>query len=102
MLQLSRPVTEPQFLPRREQNVAAVSDVHPHTFDVLQVSGAAQLPQVAVRATLQLSSPTTVPQLEPDSVQNSASLSGMQPHTLGVAPAPPPQVCPVGQVEPHE
>jgi hypothetical protein len=77
--QLSVPLNDPHTLPRREQNVASDSLVHPHTFGVpppLQVSGALQLPQLCtVRATPQLSVPVTVPQALPRREQKVALVS---------------------------
>lgn len=95
----------PQFLPKRAQKAAFVSDVQtgvPHTLAVLapQVSEPEQVPHEAtVRETPQLSIAVTAPQFFPSRVQKAASLSFGQPQTFAVPP--PPQVWGKAQV-PHE
>lgn len=56
----------------------------------MQVCGAVQVPQFAVRAMPQLSVSLTEPQFFPSRAQNAPSLSLVQPHTLGVPPSPQP------------
>jgi hypothetical protein len=77
--QLSVPLTEPQFLPSREQNAEFVSGVQPHTLPALQLWPPLQVPQLlTVRATPQLSVPLTVPQFFPLRAQNATSVSATQ------------------------
>jgi hypothetical protein len=101
--QLSAAVTEPQFFPRREQNVVSLSAVHPQTFAVLlpQALGEVHVPQEAtVRLTPQLSAAVTEPQFLPRLEQKAASVSGPHPHTFTV-PVPP-HVTPVPEHVPQE
>jgi hypothetical protein len=96
--QLSVPLFEPHVAPRRVQNAASVSAVHPHTFATLGVAPPqlcpvpVHVPQLATfRTAPQLSVVVSAPQfLEP---QSCASVCGVQPHTFAVPP--PPHVTPV-------
>jgi hypothetical protein len=100
--QLSFAVTPSQFFPRRVQNVASLSAVHPHTLAAPpppQVWGVVHVPQSVVRDVPQLSAAVRLPQFLPCRVQNVALLSGVQPHTFVVPP--PPQVWGVVHV-PHD
>src|SRR5262245_23977038 len=90
--QLSVPVTEPQFLPRRVQKAALVSGVPeppPQTLGVPpppQVAGAVQVPhELTMREAPQLSAAVTLPQFLPRREQKVVFDSGVQ-------PPPPPQV----------
>jgi hypothetical protein len=98
--QLSAAVFVPHSAPKRVQNTAFDSGVHPHTF------GAPGLPPPQVcpvplhppqfateRALPQLSVPLVLPHCTPSLEQKLDSLSGVHPHTFGV-PAPP-QVTPM-------
>jgi len=83
--QLSLAVTEPQFLPRREQNAVLLSAVHvvpPQTFAVpppAQVCGEVQVPQeLTVREVPQLSLAVTEPQFLPRREQNAVLVSAVQ------------------------
>jgi len=108
--QLSVPLTEPQFLPRREQKVALDSGVQlvvPQTLATPpppQVAGEVQVPQEeTVRVTPQLSAPVTEPQFFPLREQKLVLDSGVQravPQTLAVPP--PPQVAGEVQVPQEE
>jgi hypothetical protein len=81
--QLSAAVTEPQFFPRREQNVVFDSGVHTQTLLALQVSVPEQAPQETLaRLAPQLSVPLTEPQFCPSREQNEVSLSGVQTQTF--------------------
>jgi hypothetical protein len=91
-LQLSVPMTDPQFLPSRVQNAPSDSAEHPHTFDALHVCGIVQVPQLGtLRVVPQLSAAITLPQFLPTLVQNAAFVSAAQPQTFTVPP--PPHVC---------
>jgi hypothetical protein len=103
--QLSLFVTEPQFLPSREQNVGLSSGVQPHALGVPPPPQVTPVPvhaphEATVRAPPQLSVPDQAPQALPSRLQNVPSLSGVQPHAFGVPP--PPQVTPVPVHVPHE
>src|SRR4051794_18014820 len=82
MLQLSSAVTLPQFLPSREQKLAADSLKHPQTFDIPappQVWGAVQLPHdEMLRLAPQRSVAPMLPQFFPTAAQSSASDSPTQ------------------------
>jgi hypothetical protein len=92
MPQLSGSLSGPQSTAKLRQNCVSLSGTHPQTLAVCapQMSGAAQLPQVAVRLAPQLSLAVNEPQFFPYRVQNCASVSGVHtglPHTLAtVAP----------------
>jgi hypothetical protein len=102
-LQVSVPVTWPQFLPTREQKAVSLSAMQPHTFAAPappHVCGAVHVPhELTVRICPQLSMFMTWPQSLPKRVQKAVSLSAVQPHTFAV-PAPP-HVCGEAQ-RPHD
>jgi hypothetical protein len=88
--QLSAAVTLPQFFPRREQNMAFVSAVQPHTLAVPPPPHVTpvplHVPQLTVLAVPQLLFPVTLPQFLPSREQNAPSLSGVHPQTFAVPP----------------
>ncbi|MGC4119780.1 MAG: hypothetical protein QM765_35440 [Myxococcales bacterium] len=85
--QLSNAVTGPQTFPSRWQNATSVSGTQltsPQTLAVPpppQVSGAVQLPQLALRGLPQVSVPEKLTQLLPWRAQNAVSVSGRQVQT---------------------
>ena len=84
--QLSMPVRLPQFLPRRVQKAASVSELQLQTFGVTapQVLGdvqpAPKLQSATVRRVPQLSAAVTLLQFFPSLAQNAPLVSGWQPH----------------------
>jgi hypothetical protein len=78
-LQLSVPLTVPQFLPSRAQNAGSFSGAHEvHWPAALHWLEAAQLPQPTVRLTPQLSVAVKLPHVRPAWAQSVASDSGEQ------------------------
>jgi hypothetical protein len=97
---LSAPLFSPQSAPRRAQNAAFVSGVHPHCFGVPPPPHVTpvpeQVPQLeTVRVAPQRSAVVMEPQEAPSSAHSAWSLSGVHPHTFATAGTPPPHVCPV-------
>jgi hypothetical protein len=91
--QLSAPVTFPQFLLTREQKVALVSGVQPHTLVTPPPPHVTPVPEhtpheATVRDVPQLSLFVTSPQFLERRAQNAVSVSALQPHTPGM-PSPP-------------
>lgn len=97
-LQLSVPVSGPQFLPNRIQKAASVSGMQAHTFVGEQICGCVHVPQLAtMREVPQLSAAVRAPQFLLWRMQKAVLVSGAQLQTLG-APPTGPQVAGVVQV----